>query len=156
MLRTSGYSRRPPPAAKVARGRVRLAARVALPQPRPSEDRTVIAGPWAIGPTYKANKLQSCTMSRSDGELGITFVRAQDGLSLMLESKKGKLGRKNSYPVRLTAGARSGNAKARAETKSVTVTLADSRFNRFNSRLRSVNKLQVHTEDVTLWVPAGQ
>ena len=75
----------PPSAAKVARGRVRLAARVALPQPRPSEDRTVIVGSWAIGPTYKANKLQSCTMSRSDGELGITFVRAQDGLSLMLE-----------------------------------------------------------------------
>jgi hypothetical protein len=140
----------PPPPAKIARGRVRLAARVALPQPRPSEDRTVIAGPWAIGPTYKANKLQSCTMSRSDGELGITFVRAQDGLSLMLESKKWKLERKNSYPIRLTAGSRSVNAKARAETKSMNVTLTDSRL---NSRLRSVNKLQVHTEDATLWVP---
>jgi hypothetical protein len=42
------------------------------------------------------------------------------------------------------------NAKARAEAKSVNVTLADSRL---NSRLRSVNKLQVHTEDATLWVP---
>jgi hypothetical protein len=140
----------PPQPAKIARGRVRLAARVALPQPRPSEDRTVIAGPWAIGPTYKANKIQSCTMSRSDGEFGITFVRAQDGLSLMLESKKWKLERKNSYPIRLTAGSRSVNAKARAETKSVNVTLTDSRL---NSRLRSVNKLQVHTEDATLWVP---
>jgi len=89
-------------------------------------------------------------MSRSDGELGITFVRAQDGLSLMLESKKWKLERKNSYPIRLTAGSRSVNAKARAETKSVNVTLTDSRL---NSRLRSVNKLQVHTEDATLWVP---
>jgi hypothetical protein len=140
----------PPPPAKIARGRVRLAARVALPQPRPSDDRTVIAGPWAIRPTYKAAKLQSCTMSRSDGELGITFVRAQDGLSLTLESKKWKLDRKNSYPIRLTAGSRSVNVKARAETKSVNVTLTDSRL---NSRLRSVNKLQVHTEDATLWVP---
>ena len=42
------------------------------------------------------------------------------------------------------------NAKARAETKSVNVTLADSRL---NSSLRSVNKLQVHTEDATLRVP---
>ena len=140
----------PPPTAKVARGRIRLAARVALPQPRSSEDRTVIAGPWAIRPTYKANKLQTCAMSRSDGELGITFVRAQDGLSLTLESKKWKLERKNSFPVRLTAGSRSVNAKARAETKTVNVTLTDSRL---NSRLRSVNKLQVHTEDATLWVP---
>jgi hypothetical protein len=80
--------REPPPPAKIARGRVRLAARVTLPQPRPSEDRTVIGGPWAIGPTYKTNKLQSCTMSRSDGELGMIFVRAIDGLSLILESKK--------------------------------------------------------------------
>jgi hypothetical protein len=68
----------------------------------------------------------------------------------MLESKKWKLDRKNSYPIRLTAGSRSVNAKARAETKSVNVTLTDSGL---NSRLRSVNKLQVHTEDATLWVP---
>ena len=75
----------PPPPAKIARGRVRLAARSALPQPRPSESQTVIAGPWAIGPNYTENKLQSCTMSRSEGKLGITFVRARDGLSLILE-----------------------------------------------------------------------
>ena len=54
--------REPPPPAKIARGRVRLAARsAALPQPRPSESQTVIAGPWAIGPNYTENKLQSCT-----------------------------------------------------------------------------------------------
>ena len=68
------------------------------------EIQTVTAGPWAIGPNYKASKLQSCTMSRSDGELGITFVRARDGLSLILESKKWKFDRDKSYPVRLTAG----------------------------------------------------
>jgi len=73
---------REPPPAKVARGRVRLNARsAALPQPRPSEIQTVTVGPWAIGPNYKASALQSCTMSRSNGELGITFVRARDGLS---------------------------------------------------------------------------
>jgi hypothetical protein len=142
--------REPPPPAKMARGRVRLAARSALPQPRPSESQTVIAGPWAIGPHYKENKLQSCTMSRSEGELGITFVRAQGGLSLMLESKKWKLDRGKSYPVRLTAGSRSVNAKGLAETKSVSITLAD---NRLNSGLRSGTNLQVHAPGATLRVP---
>jgi hypothetical protein len=143
--------REPPPPAKIARGRVRLAARsAALPQPRPTEIQTVTAGPWAIGPNYRASKLQSCTMSRSDGELGTTFVRARDGLSLILESKKWKFDRGKSYPVRLAAGSRSVNAKAVAETKSVSIRLAD---NRLNSRLRSANNLQLHSEGATLRVP---
>ena len=143
--------REPPPPAKIARGRVRLAARsAALPQPRPSEIQTVTADPWAIGPNYKASKLQSCTMSRSEGELGITFVRAQGGLSLILESKKWKLDRGKSYPVRLTAGSRSVNAKCLAETKSVSITLAD---NRLDSGLRSGTNLQVHAQGATLRVP---
>src|SRR4029453_19009298 len=104
--------------AKIARGRVRLAARsAALPQPRPSEIQTVTADPWAIGTNYKAIKVQSCTMSRSDGQLGITFVRARDGLSLILESKKWKVDRGKSYPVRLTAGSGSVNPTALAATQ---------------------------------------
>ena len=140
----------PPPPAKVASGRVRLAAKSMLAVPRLSENQTVTAGPWTIGPTYKANKLQSCTMSRSDGELGATFVRAQDGLSVILESQQWKLHRGKTYPVRLTAGSRSVDANARAETKSVTIPLADSTL---NSRLRSTNNLQVHAEGATLRVP---
>jgi len=140
----------PPPPAKVASGRVRLAAKSMLAVPRLSENQTVTAGPWTIGPTYKANKLQSCTMSRSDGELGATFVRAQDGLSVILESQKWKLHRGKTYPVRLTAGSRSVDANARAETKSVTIPLADSTL---NSRLRSANNLQLHAEGATLRVP---
>src|SRR5262249_35073151 len=112
--------------------------------------RTVIAGPWAIVPTYKANKLQSCTMSRSDGEVGATFVRAQDGLSVILASQQWKLHRGKAYPVRLTAGSRSVDANARAEMKSVIIPLADSTL---NSRLRSANNLQVHAEGATLRVP---
>ncbi|MGA8562284.1 MAG: hypothetical protein WB685_23055, partial [Pseudolabrys sp.] len=121
-----------------------------LAVPRLSENQTVTAGPWAIVPTYKANKLQSCTMSRSDGELGAKFVRAQDGLSVILESQQWKLHRGKAYPVRLTAGSRSVDANARAETKSVIIPLADSTL---NSRLRSANNLQVHTEGATLRVP---
>src|SRR5215510_2178743 len=139
------------PPAKVARGRVRLAARsAALPQPRPSEIQTVTVGPWAIGPNYRASKLQSCAMSRSDGELGITFVRARDGLSFILESKKWKLDRGKSYPVRLTAGPRSVNANALAESKSVSIRLAD---NRLNSTLRSANNLELRAERARLRVP---
>ncbi|MGB6316939.1 MAG: extensin family protein, partial [Pseudolabrys sp.] len=142
--------REPPPPPKVARGRTRLAARSAVAQRPPSENKAVTVGPWTIGPTYKENKLQSCTMSRSDGGLGIIFVRAQDGLSVILESQKWKLDRGKSYPVRLTAGSRSTNAKALAEPKRVSITLADSRL---NSRLRSINKLQVEAEGATLRVP---
>jgi len=138
----------PPPPAKVARGRVRLAARSGLAG-RP-EVQTVTAGPWAIVPTYKANKLQSCSMSRSDGDLGATFVLAQDGLSVILESPKWKLQRDKAYPVRLAAGSRSVDAKARAETKSVVIPLVDSGL---NSRLRSANSLQVRAEGATLRVP---
>jgi hypothetical protein len=121
--------REPPPPPKVARGRTRLAARSAVAQRPPSENKAVTVGPWTIGPTYKENKLQSCTMSRSDGGLGIIFVRAQDGLSVILESQKWKLDRGKSYPVRLTAGSRSTNAKALVEPKRVSITLADSRLN---------------------------
>jgi hypothetical protein len=139
----------PPPPAKVARGRgrVRLAARSGPGRP---DTQTVTAGPWAIVPTYKANKLQSCTMSRSDGDIGATFVRAQEGLSITLESPKWKLQRGKTYPVRLAAGSRSVDAKARAEIKSVVIPLADSRL---NSRLRSANNLRVHAEGATLRVP---
>jgi hypothetical protein len=89
-------------------------------------------------------------MSRSDADLGATFVRAQDGLSVVLESQKWKLQRGRAYPVRLTAGSRSIDATARAEAKSVTIPLADSRL---NSRLRSANNLQVRAEGATLRVP---
>jgi hypothetical protein len=139
-----------PPPSKVARGRSRLAARSDVALPKPPEQQTVASGAWTIGPTYKDKKLQGCTMSRSDGGLGTTFVRAQDGLSVILESAKWKLDRGKSYPVRLTAGSRSMNAKALAETKRVSIALADSRL---NARLRSVNKLQVEAEGATLRVP---
>jgi len=140
----------PPPPAKIARGRVRLAARSTLPQPRPRELQTVTAGPWTIRPVYKASKLKSCTMSRSDSDPGISFVRAQNGLSLILESKKWKLDRGKFYPVHLTAGSRSVNATAMAETNSVNITLADTKL---NSRLRSANNLQLHVKGAMLRMP---
>jgi hypothetical protein len=139
----------PPPPAKIASARVRLAA-TSVPAQPPPEQQTVTVGPWAIAPNYKANKLESCTMSRSDGELGIIFVRTQDGLLVILDSPKWKLDRGKAYSVRLFAGSRSVDAKALADTKSVTIALADTRL---NSKLRSVSSLEVRGEGAALRVP---
>ena len=88
----------------------------ALGQQSP-ERQTVIVGPWNIATTYKAEKFESCTMSRSASGLGISFVRNQDGLLLNLDSTKWKLERGNAYTVRLAAGSQSVDAKALAETR---------------------------------------
>ena len=100
--------------------------------------------------TFKANKFESCTMSRSEGELGISFVRTQEGLLVVLDSPKWKLDRGKAYSVRLVAGSRSVDAKALAEKKSATIALADTRL---NSKLRSVSSLEVRGEGATLRVP---
>src|SRR5262249_40504696 len=141
----------PPPPAKIASAHGKLAATSGIAQSSPSRDnQTVTVGPWAIATTFKAKKFESCTMSRSERELGITFVRNQNGLLVMLESPKWKLDRGRVYPVHLFAGSRSVDAKALAETKSVTIALADTRL---NSRLRSVRSLDVRGAGATLRVP---
>ena len=119
-------------------------------QAEPRDHETVSVGPWTIATTYKANKFDNCTMSRSAGDLGITFVRAEDGLSLVVDSPKWKLERGKAYPIRLIAGAHALEAKALAETRSVTVALADRPF---NARLRSSSVLQVQGEGATLRLP---
>jgi hypothetical protein len=69
-------------------------------------------GRWTIATSSKADKFDNCTMSRSTSELDVTFVRAQDGLRLLLESPKWKLERGKAYTVILVAGSRSVEAKA--------------------------------------------
>jgi hypothetical protein len=110
----------------------------------------VSVGPWAIATNYERDKFESCTMSRSAGPLGITFMRAQDGLLVLLDSSKWKLNRGKAYSVRLVAGSRSVDAQALAETKSVTIALEDSRL---NSKLRVANIFVVRGEGTTLRVP---
>ena len=141
----------PPPATKIASAHGKLAATSGLGQSSQSRDnQTVTVGSWAIATTFKASKFASCTMSRSERDLGITFVRAQDGLLVILESPKWKLDRGKAYPVRLSAGSRSVDARALAETKSVAIALADTRL---NSKLRSVRGLEVRGAGATLRVP---
>jgi hypothetical protein len=107
-------------------------------------------GPWAIATSYKADKFEACLMNRTAAGLGISFSRAQDGLLLFLDSPKWKLDRGKAYPVRLVAGSQSVDAKALADTKGVTVTLADRPF---NGRLRLANVLEVRGDGATLRVP---
>jgi hypothetical protein len=49
-----------------------------------AEVQTVTVGPWTIAVSYKGDKFEDCSMSRSTAELGISFVRTQDGLLLVL------------------------------------------------------------------------
>jgi hypothetical protein len=114
------------------------------------QDQTVAIGPWDIATISKAGKFESCSMSRTVEDLGTSFVRAEDGLLLLLDSPKWKLERGKAYTVRLRAGGQSVEAKALAETKSVTIALADRSF---NARLRTANALEVQGEGATLRVP---
>jgi hypothetical protein len=115
-----------------------------------AEDQTVSVGPWTIATSFKADKFQSCTMSRSKNDLDIAFIRTQDGMHLLLDSSKWKLERGKTYDVTLVASSRSVKARALAETKSVTITLADQPL---NERVRTANLLEVRGEGATLRVP---
>ena len=114
------------------------------------QNQTVAVGSWNIATTYKAEKFENCTMSRTIADLGVSFVRTEDGLLLVLDSPKWKLERGKAYSVRLTAGSQSVDAKALAESRGVTIALADRPF---NGRLRSANALDVRGEGTTLHVP---
>ena len=115
-----------------------------------AEEQTATVGPWTIATSYKGERFDNCSMSRSTAELDITFIRAQDGLSLVLDLQKWKLERGKTYTVRLVAGSRSVEAKALAEFKAVTIAFVDRDL---NERLRTADVLEVRGEGATLRVP---
>ncbi len=117
---------------------------------QPLDTQTLAVGPWTIATTYKADKFENCTMTRSSDGLGIMFVRNQEGLLLSIDSPKWRLERGKAYSVRLSTGSRPVDAKALAESKSVTIALADGPF---NERLRLANVLDVRGEGMTLRLP---
>ena len=128
---------------------------VLVPRPRAvyaeeRQEQTVTVGPWTIGTSFKADKFDSCSMSRSAEGLDITFLRTSDGLLLLLQSPKWKLERGKAYTIRLVAGSRSVEAKALAESKAVTIALTDRAI---NERLRTADALEVKGEGATLRVP---
>jgi hypothetical protein len=114
------------------------------------QDQTVSVGPWTIATSFKAEKFDRCTMSRSANDLDITFARSNDGLLLFLDSSKWKLERGKAYDVTLVAGVRLVQGKALAEAKSVTITLSDRPLSK---RVRTANILEVRGEGATLKVP---
>ena len=115
-----------------------------------AEEQTITVGPWTIGTSYKADKFDNCSMSRSTEGIEITFLRTPDGLLLFLQSQKWKLEPGKAYTIRLVAGSRSVEAKALAESKAVTVALIDRSI---NERLRTADVLEVRGEGATLRVP---
>src|ERR1700729_4521198 len=94
-----------------------------------AQDQTVTVGPWTIATSSKAEKFDSCTMSRSTNDLDVSFIRGHNGLLLLLDSSKWKLERGKAYTVILVAGSRSLDAKALAESKGVSIPLADRLLN---------------------------
>jgi hypothetical protein len=114
------------------------------------QEQAITIGPWTIGISYKADKFDSCSMSRSTEGIDLTFLRTPDGLLLFLQSQKWKLERGKAYIIRLRAGSRSVEAKALAESKAVTIALVDRTL---NERLRSADVLEVRGEGATLRVP---
>jgi hypothetical protein len=128
---------------------------ILVPRPRAvyaeeRQEQTVTVGQWTIGTSFKADKFDSCSMSRSAEGADITFLRTSDGLLLFLQSPKWKLERGKAYAIRLMAGSRSVEAKALAEPKAVTIQLADRAL---NERLRTADVLEVKGEGATLRVP---
>jgi hypothetical protein len=115
-----------------------------------AQDQTVSVGPWTIATSSKGDKFDNCTMSRSSNDLNIRFVRAHDGLLLLLDSPKWKLERGKAYDVTLMAGSRSVQEKAQADARSVTIVLEDRPL---NERVRTANILQVKGDGATLRVP---
>ena len=114
-----------------------------------AEDEVITVGPWTIAASSKADKFDSCTMSRSTDDLNVSFVRADDGLALLLDSSKWRLERGKAYEVTLVAGQRSVDARASAE-RGVTIPLADRPL---NEAMRTANVLEVRGEGTTLRVP---
>jgi hypothetical protein len=127
-----------------------VATSLATPATAYAGEQTATVGPWTMAAAYKGDRFEDCSMSRSVDGLGIMFLRAQDGLALLLDSEKWKLERGKVYSVRLVAGSRSIEAKAMADSKAVTVALVDEAFNR---RLRRAGVLEVRGEGATLRVP---
>jgi hypothetical protein len=113
-------------------------------------EQVATIGPWTVDASHKADDFDGCTMNRSVEGMEVSFVRTQDGLLLLLQSEKWNLERGKVYTVRLVAGSRSVEAKALAESKAVTVTLADDSL---EESLSTADVLEVRGEGATLRVP---
>jgi hypothetical protein len=111
---------------------------------------TILVGPWSITTTYKADRFENCTMSRTGGEVNASFVLTKDEMLLELDSAKWRLERGKIYPVKLVVGSRFYDAKALAETKTATIELSDRSL---NEALKLGTSLVVQGEGATIHIP---
>jgi hypothetical protein len=123
-----------------------MLAQQALP-----ESKSENIGPWEIEATFKGDKFDRCSISRTlADEVVVTFVRDGGGLTLILESPAWKLDRGNNYPVKMTLGAQSWDTEVAAESNSVSVGVVDEKF---DAGLRAANALNIVAAGATIRVP---
>ena len=116
-----------------------------------AESKSENIGPWEIEATFKGDKFDRCSISRTlQDEVEVTFVRNGDGLTLSLESPNWKLDRGKSYPVKMTLGAQSWDTEVAAESNSVSVAVVDKKF---DNGLRGANALNIVAAGATIRVP---
>lgn len=116
-----------------------------------AESRSENIGPWEIEATFKGDKFDRCSISRTlDDEVAVTFVRDGNGLTLVLESPNWKLDRGKNYPVKMTLGAQSWDTEVAAESNSVSVGVVDEKF---DNGLRAANALNIVAAGATIRVP---
>jgi hypothetical protein len=110
-------------------------------------------GPWQIEATFKNDKFDHCAISRSVDDVTARFVRTTDGLSLTLQSPNWKLEPGKNYPVHMNPGAVSWDTQVAADANSVSVPIADKRF---DNGLRAANALIVEGAGATIRIPLDQ
>jgi hypothetical protein len=90
------------------------------------QDESIKVGPWTILTEIDNGYFWGCSMRRTVGEITMGFDRLEDGLFVGLYSPRWKLQEGRSYHVRVTVGAETKQAHAKAEdSKTVTVQLDD-------------------------------
>ena len=110
-------------------------------------------GPWEIEAAFKNDKFDHCAIRRKVDEVSVAFLRTNDGLSLELQSPNWKLDRGKSYPVHMKAGAANWNTDVAAESDSVSVPVADTKF---KSGIRAAGVLLVEGAGSTIRIPLDQ
>jgi len=114
------------------------------------ESKSESIGPWEIEATYKADKFDRCSIRRTlDDDIAVTFIRAGDGLTLMLESPNWRLDRGKQYPVKMTLGPQTWDTEVAADANAVSIDVNDKKF---ASGLRTANALNVVAAGATIRV----
>src|SRR6201999_3475440 len=111
-----------PPTNAEGHGFVRQSTEPPDPPEGHLDDQTAMVGPWTIQTSSKSSD-ERCAITRAVDGVNIEFAKAREGWRLLLQSQKWKLANAKAYEVHLVAGSRSVEAKALAETNSVTIAI---------------------------------